>query len=177
MYNRAALSELCAMYACCQKLAVRWQRAHHISQHSSPSTLACCCGSPQANKPATVRWRFSHTWANYTEGLQDSLPQPWAHTPGPLPKCNVSHYKNTAVALRLWNRPVEMYSHHFLYLYFWPVFHLMAKEVGEGITMHMLGFWLLRPMTIPVHTGGHSSGRRWTYFPQGWILRGLTQGC
>lgn len=98
-------------------------------------------------------------------------------TPGLLPKCNVSHCENMAVAPRLWNRPAEMYSHHFLYVYFWPVFHLMAKEVREGITMHMLRFWLLRPMTIPVHTGGHSSGRRQAYFPQGWILRGLTQGC
>ena len=54
MCNQAALSGLCALLTVRFWPPVRWLKAHRISQPSSPSSLASCCGRHRANSLAAV---------------------------------------------------------------------------------------------------------------------------
>lgn len=102
--------------------------------------------------------------------LQEYLLQPCAHTWPLLLKCDPPHCENTAGAHRL-------SSSSCLLLQFLSLFYLIARRGGEGLTMQMNEFRLLLLMASPIQTGGHNSGSRTAQFPQGQVLRGVTQSC
>lgn len=84
MCNQATLSGFRALLTVRFWPPVRWLKAHRISQPSSPSSLASCCGRHQATTPAVVWCIFNeHKHMLITKSCCMSTHLSPAPTPGP----------------------------------------------------------------------------------------------